>query len=237
MKIGDEELKSIYQAYLKSRNPTSRSGCPSFDDILDLIDREPSKRRKEGLIVHLSQCAPCAEEFDFLREIRKQESLLAHEIERLSRERTAKPRSKVSLFGMRFVWRYAPILIGICLVFGIYQLARYFSPGADFTGIGQRGAQTASIKLIKPKRMSTPPYLWVFRWEDAIDAEAYWLEIFDEGLFPIINVPGIKVREFRLPEPLAKKIPSTGRWSWMVTVQTRNGVRVSSPLQPFSMGD
>lgn len=237
MKIGDEELKSIYQAYLKSRNPQSRSGCPSFEDILGLIDRKPSRRRKEGLIVHISHCAPCAEEFDFLRAIRKQESLLVHEIERLSRERTAKPRSKVSFFGMRFVWRYAPILIGICLVFGIYKLTRNLSPGADLTGIGQRGAQTASIKLIKPKRMSTPPYLWVFRWEDAIDAEAYRLEIFDEGLFPIINVPGLKVREFRLPEPLAKKIPSTGRWSWMVTTQTRNGVRISSPLQPFSLGD
>ncbi len=237
MKIDDEGLKSLYQAFLKSRTPSSRTDCPSFEDILDLIDEEPERRRREDLIVHISQCALCAEEFDFLRAIRKQESLLVRGIERLSADTSAIPKPKIGSFAMRLIWRYATVLVGICLAFGLLKLARDHVPGTRPSGIGQRGAEAASIKLIKPKRMAAPPNLLTFRWEASFDVDVFQLEIFDEALFPVVSVPDLKVREYRLPEFFARQIPRRGSWSWMVTALTRNGVRISSPLQRFSRDD
>jgi hypothetical protein len=234
MKIDDEALKSFYHSYLENHKPDSRNGCPSFEEILGLIDNDVGRRRRESLIAHIFQCASCAEEFDILRQIRKQEAELVLGIEELSPSESVRPGRRARFFKMGFIWRYATILAGICLVFGLFSFIRNRGESVRPGEAGQRGGISAAITLLPPKRSAAPPHLWMFRWEASFPAESYQLDILDAALFPLVSVPNLKAKEYRLSEPLARKVPRDGRWFWMITALTSEGIKICSPLQRIS---
>jgi hypothetical protein len=241
MEMDDDRLKSIFQAYLEAKRPSSREGCPAPESMLRLLRSNAPRREAAATIDHVSACGACAAEFQVLLEVLRQEKAFVRDVEKLIRNSAGSdPREGVfqrALARLREVRISSPrpsrrlALLGaglavVCLVVVSSFLLR--------TPETFRSSSPARFELLQPVdsslRLSQP----VFRWKPVKDSGYYILELFDETLLPVWKSEATSQPELVLPLPLARGLSVNRPYFWMVTAHFPDGETIASALEKFT---
>lgn len=237
MKIDDDLLKGIYRDYLNTRIPSTRRNCPAFDDLIHLVDQEKTVRSKDDLLEHIFSCRPCADEFNFLREIRSQESILVDGIRRIKETPSISSRSMKRILSYTGIWKYAAMLIGLLVIFSITRYQNEPASTASFrSGPGHR-INNILVVLLEPQKSEVTPFTWTLRWADSTNSLSYKLEIYDEALFPVHTVTDLKECNYTLPESFASTYVQNGSWFWSITTRLPSGEEIATSLHRFELLD
>lgn len=237
MKIDDELLKKAYDEYLNTRIPSSRQNCPDFDALTRLSDQYKLGCFKEDIIEHIFRCRPCADEFMFIKEVRRQQSILIDGIQQITEAAPPKSTLKMRTFNFYGMWKPATIGIGILFVFLFIWYRGFRSTTVSFRSAIAEEEHGVPIRLFKPLRSQNAPFRLILRWTDTRPNSFYKLEIFDEALFPTLSVTNLRKHEFIIPEALARRMIQGGSWFWAITSYSSNGKEFSSSLHRIRLDD
>ncbi len=241
MEMDDDRLKSIFQAYLETKRPSSREDCPAPESLLRLLRSNAPRREAARTIDHISACGACAAEFQVLLEVLRQEKAFVLDVEKLIREsagngstegvlvralaRLREVRSAVA----RPSHRLALVGAGLAIVCLVVVSSFIFRTPDTF-----RSSSPARVELLQPVdsnlRLSQP----VFRWKPVKDSGYYILELFDETLLPVWKSESTAQSELVLPLPLARGLRVSRSYFWMVTAHFPDGETIASALEKFT---
>jgi hypothetical protein len=231
MRIDSDNLKALYQAYVRSKTPSSTKGCPSPKKMIRLLRSKSSDKEATEIVDHISRCSSCFCEFEFLLEVLRKEKDFIQEVEQMFPGReTCQGRkgNRQKIFGLRMDWRTAFFLASFVLVgFLIAKLVIFRTPEKYRTG------SLARVELLQPVEQTISKSSLVFKWEDVRDSEYYVLELFDQALSPIWKSEKIAKNSAVLPEELAKTLEINRSYFWMVTASITHGEKITSRLVEF----
>jgi len=235
MKIDNEGLQRIYQAYVAGKGRESRESCPSPDCLRRSFDSISSQAEKDAIVDHLSQCHSCAQEFDFLRQLSDRERELAKTLENIrgSQHRGRFILRKVlSAVFPRFEKRYAIVLLlGIGMIAGVLMLRH---------GLGHnngRGKTPPPLWLIQPLGRVPGASPLIFKWEPLPEPATYVIDLYDEALNQIWEGPKLMVSASALPASAMRTLARNKTYYWTVTAYDQNGNKRESELRPFFLAD
>ena len=242
MKIDSANLKALYQAYVRSKTPSSLKGCPSPKKMIRLLRSKSSAKEATEIVDHISRCSFCFYEFEFLLEVLRREKDFIQEVEQIlpSREtREGQKGNRQTIFGSRmgrrsffsrFSWRTAFFLAGFVLVgFFVSKFVIFRAPEKYRTG------SLARVELLQPVEEKISKSSLVFKWEDVKNSEYYILELFDQALSPVWKSEKIARDSAVLPEELARSLDISRSYFWMVTAHLSNGETIASRLEEFAL--
>lgn len=246
MKINHKDLQRLYKDFIRENIPGSRKSCPPLKEIIDSFKSELSEKRKTKIVDHTTHCCYCAQEFEFILQILRDELNLNEEIGKLLRAGEARtvterkdgktdnyPKKKKKLFFPILSWKYASLLIGVVIV--IYAFFLIFHNIEEDRE--KRGEKLGQINLIEPINAKYSKSLLVFKWSEFEDSEYYLLEIFDETLYPIWKSDIIFKNDYSLPNETAKKLTKNRTYFWMITAFSSDGEKIESGIEKFTLID
>jgi hypothetical protein len=235
MTIDDKDLRGLYQSHVAEESPMTREDCPSIDQLLKSFGADCSRETKDGIVDHISHCALCAKEFDFIRRLRTQEKALTEDLEKMQAASEAKARNDEKArrpFFRRLAWKYAPILaVVIAIIGGVI----FFRQGRDMRT--ERGKQLLPLSLIQPLGRTTESLPLVFKWQGIKSGEFYTVEIYDESLKLIWESPKAAAIELALPPPVQTQLILSKTYFWSVTAFGRGAKVGESEVRPFYIAD
>jgi len=232
MKIKHNSLKKLYKNYLEDRSHGSRDRCPSPQDFIVYLRDECSKKQKNQIIDHITQCPECLEELNFALKTIREEKKLMSDLKDLIPENKQNNKNKFypQLISFRPVWIYALIIItGVVL---ISYLVRNNSEQEKY-----RGNEAQSLKLISPTHKNEQKTQMGFEWEDVHDSDYFILEIFDESLYPVWTSDKIKENHATLSDEITAMLIKEKPYYWMVTAFLSDGKTIESQLQEFYISE
>lgn len=155
-------------------NKDSRIGptgkCPSTRELVKSFSPKASKRAKDRIIDHISECEECRDAFSILKDIVEQDA---------QKERRETDGDLLRNF-VGFPFRYATLAAGLLLIASsVIFLVRH----GDVPRTGRNARVVFSLTY--PRSSHPISKTLVFRWEAHSAADRYVLEVFDEGLLPI----------------------------------------------------
>lgn len=220
MTITDEELKRLYQAFVKHQAPGGRDHCPQPDKLVSLASSEACLSDKMELIDHITNCSSCAEEFMYLRGVKKDTDRLVKQLER--------PRAHYpSLY-----FKYALILLGIGLSLASFLLLTKWkdSPGTLRT-------QRSAVVLRAPISTHPSSALLLFQWQRFPNADHYVLELYDDDLLPFWTSERLTDTRLIAPNDVVDRFMPGKSFFWMVTAYHQNEKIGESELVVFRIID
>ena len=244
MKIKHKELQKLYKAYITENTPESRKNCPHPKEIINFFKSKTSEKQKTKIIDHIANCYSCAQEFEFILQIRRDERKLIEEIGKLLqskenisaiKKRAGKTvsyiREKRISFFPKLSWKYAFLLVGIFIIISAIIIFLK-SEKQEY-----RGENLEQINLIEPIKGKYSKSLLVFKWNAFKDSDYYILELFDETLFPVWKSNKIFKNHAVLPSETGKKLNENKTYFWMVTVFLPDGRKIESKIEEFTLTD
>jgi len=250
MNINDKDLQRLYKAYVMDKIPSSRKDCPSLKRIIDIFSPNSSQKQKTKIIEHITHCAHCAQEFDFILQIFRRELSLTNRIDHLlatekeiisvnkeSDPIHSPPKKEQRLFFPRLLWKFAASLIAVVLIIFSLFLLSIKNPFQFFAKKEDRGKNISLIHLIEPVDKKFSKSSLVFKWSEFKNAKYYKLELFDETLLRIWESPKIYNIQCTPPYEIAKKLTAKKSYFWMVTGFSPEGKQVESKLEEFYLSD
>ncbi len=237
MKITHKDLCAFYQSYISGRLPPSRDNCPAMPDLIEFFSPKSSRKFKTRIIDHITQCAPCAREFDLILTIKRSAGEMDREIMRLLGADNKPQESSVRrLKKMAFshpIWKYAALAIGIVsLSLSVLTLLNT-NPEFFIEGQNGRGDLETDVRLVKPVNDKFERSHLVFTWKVHKGANSYALDLFDESLRIIWKSPNLRETQYHLPPDIIQKLEPFHTYFWMITVTMQNGTNIESPLANF----
>jgi hypothetical protein len=242
MKINNDDLRHIYQAYIRDRIPASRDACPSAEHIQASFMPSASRRKKAKIIRHISGCADCAQEFQFFLRLFREEQGLINGIDRLSpgADRNAVAGKKLHnslisswprVFSLHLSWKSVLVRLSASILIAVAILATnkiFISRKTD-----ERGKLSNQVHLLEPvhKKVALAPL--VFKWKGIRNAHSFMLEIFDGTLLPLWKSPRIIETSYQLPSEISQKLQPNKTYFWMITAFRADGAAVESSLEDF----
>jgi hypothetical protein len=225
MGMSDGEFRRIYRSYVAGKIRTSRRECPPIKDVREAFEGKTRRAAKDRIVDHVSDCAYCAQEFEFIRAVRARERELDAGIRVIARL-----RSPHALFLSRPLWNYA---------MGMAMIAVFISSAILFRGNRPQGKwRNRSVALpeaLTPSgHIDTPPRL-VFRWEPVIGATSYIVEIYDETLQLIWESPQVTTSAALLPKPIKDAFTGDKNYYWSVSALDSEGRIGESRFEVFSV--
>jgi hypothetical protein len=222
MKVNEHDLRRLYQEHIKAQVPLSRQRCPSFDRLARFFEGRLSKRAKRVVIDHVTLCAPCYQEFNFLSQVSRYEDSLAQQI---SGAHPA-PRRGVSL--LSFVYHQVAALVILGLLLSVAFIFWRGTPRSE-----ERGKPPSLLTLVQPAGRSALVVPFNFRWKDNISAREYVVELFDDSLRSLWKSDRVAGTSASLsPEKLRILVPGH-TYFWMVTAYSAGATVAESDLQEF----
>lgn len=222
MTLRDDDLKRLYRSYVARRSRPDRKACPSWKELSDFFENRTRRKKKLKIVDHVTSCSACAEEFEFLRQVRQ---LGKHIAQVAERQRPPSPSGRV---GVSILWRYSSVAAGVMLALASLAIIiqRWSNPGMT------RAAPSAVILTI-PNQTHPASFPLTFEWKKFQGAEVYILELFDEALLPVWKSSETELTHLALPEGIGIRLPLNRRYFWMITAY-RGGERTAeSALVPF----
>jgi hypothetical protein len=232
MKIKHNSLKKLYKGYLEDQFLGSRDKCPSPQDFIAHLRDACSKKKKNQIIDHVTQCPECLEELKFvLKTIREEEKFIS-DLKDLIPENKQSKKNKYypQLISFRPLWIYGLIIISGAVL--ISHLVRNISQQEKY-----RGNVARSVTLISPTHKTEQKTQMGFKWEDVQESDYFILEIFDESLYPVWTSDKIKENYARLSEEITGILIKDKIYYWMVTAFLSDGKTIESRLQEFFISD
>jgi hypothetical protein len=242
MEMDDERLKSAFQAYLETKRPPSRDGCPPPESLLRLLRSNAPRREAARTIEHVSACGACAAEFQVLLEVLRQEKAFVRDVEKFIMDsagshrrgaifqRTLDRLRGLKIFPARPSPRLAALAAGLAVVCLVVVSTFLLRTSETF-----RSSSLARVELLQPVdsslRLSQP----VFKWEAVKDSEYYILELFDKTLLPVWKSEAVSRPGLVLSPSLARGLRVNDSYFWMVTAHFPDGETIASSLQKFTL--
>jgi hypothetical protein len=239
MNINHKDLCALYQSFVSERLPESREFCPSLNDLVKFFKPRTTRRFKTRIIDHITRCAPCAQEFDLILEIKRGSEEMDREIamwlgsKALSRGFSDLPRMVL----LHRFWRYAAILVGtVSLSLAVLTVVNKNSVVLfkQYTG---RGHIEADIRLIEPINTKVERSHLLFRWKEYDGADSYAVELFDESLRLIWESPKLEEPKYVPPLEMIQKLAPAHTYFWMITINMKNRSVLESELAYFVVAD
>ena len=242
MKINSDELKTHYQAYVDSRKPNSRDGCPSGKKLLGLLRSRLSEKEGTRIVDHISACSYCAREFKFMAEILRNEAELLQDIGQfLPRKISDEDQNKAKeLFpGSRKIrrlafshlsWKTAVLVSCFVIIGAIISVLLMLPSREEF-----RTDYLLKVELFQPVGESIYKSPLVFKWKKVRNSEYYVLELFDKALLPIWKSEKISTNYVVLPSKIFEKLEIGSSFFWVITAHFSNGEKARSRLEEFSL--
>jgi hypothetical protein len=206
-------------------------------DLIEFFKLKSSRKLKTKIIDHITQCAPCAREFDLILTIKRSAGEMDREIMRLfgadnkSQESSVRRLKKMAF--SRPIWKYAALAIGIVsLSLSVLTLLKT-NPDSFIQGQNGRGDLETDVRLVEPVNDEFKKSHLVFTWTDRKGANSYSLELYDESLRLIWKSPNVRETQYHLPPDISQKLEPFHTYFWMITVAMQNGTIIESPLAHF----
>ncbi len=212
MKIENDDLKKIYQAYVSSKIPGNRNKCPSPMALFNSFSSSTSLRNKRKVIGHITGCSFCREEFELFLELQKYQASSTTVINETSSTASIPDKLCAVNFGRRFMWRYAYFLLGL-----LFILSAYYLNVQQNSLIEIKRTSEQRILLITPSQVHTFPEPLIFRWQEESVSQYYILELFDNSLLPVWTSQKILDVQTQLPDEILSRLQSGNYYFWMIT--------------------
>ena len=227
MKINDKDLQRIYQSYVEKHKMESGKDCPTSEIILDAFDSSSSRKIKDAVVDHVSRCAPCAREFQIVRDILNQERGLVNDPDVIGTGNDDARQFPSPAF-FRYFRKFAPALVlAGAVIFGII----HFVPLSRFNeGRGRPVSLPNQIQPLGNVSLSTP---LIFKWNGLSEQAFYVLEIYDEALELIWESPKLSSQKLTLPMDIQNILSPGKRYFWTVSAFAQSGKKGDSGFQSF----
>ncbi len=221
----DIEIGRLYRSYVSAKIRTSRKDCPPMKDLREAFEGKTRRAAKDKIVDHISDCAYCAQEFEFIRVVRAKERELDAGIREIARN-----RRPPALFLSRPLLNYA---------FGMAMLAIVASGVLVFKKDGARDegrSHSATIPeaLAPSGHLGAPPRL-IFRWKPVARAVSYVIEVYDESLQLIWESPPVTTTAALLPGPIKEELSGDTNYYWTVSALDSEGKMGGSRFEVFSV--
>jgi hypothetical protein len=219
MKLNNDNLNKLYQAYVSSKTPDNRNKCPSPMDLFTSFSSTTTLQNKKNIIDHITACSYCREEFELLLELKKWQ---------LASGASSPDKLGAVRFGRPFMWRYACFLFGLVLM-----LSAYYLNVKQFVFIEGTRTSEQRILLIAPTQVHTFPKQLIFRWQEESDSQYYILDLFDNSLLPVWTSQQILDVQIQLPDEILSRLQSGNYYFWMITAFSSTHKISESELRRF----
>lgn len=242
MKMKNKELIKSYKAYIMENVPLSRESCPPCEDIISFFKPKTSEKQRSRIIDHITKCFFCAQEFEFILQIQREEEKL---IEGIGKSLQSKENiefikkgagknsnhssKRPKLFFPRLSWKYALPLLLVAVIISTLLV---------FQNLGKReyrGPDLIKVRLIEPINGKYSKSLLVFRWNEFKNSEYYILELYDEALYQIWKSDKIIKNKIILPPEVTKSLDTNKTYFWMVTAFLPDGKKIESEIEEFTL--
>lgn len=226
MKAEDRDLREVFRVYVDSSASGDRRSCPSLEALAASFEPWASTRKKRRIIDHLSECPACREEFRLYFDLQKTpvDALPSPSTSQVAG--TTKARRSPALA----LWRYAAILMGVCLIFSaIVLLIR----NTDVSEVERAG--TTGVALLYPTTSHIGSEELIFRWEAFTPSQYYIVELFNEALLPVWTSTPIKDVQVRPPSDKSLDMSTGTVYFWMVTAYSKADKTGESRLARFEV--
>jgi hypothetical protein len=242
MRIDDNKLKIIYQAYIESKKPFSRRDCPSPKKLMNLLRSKSSEKQAKKIIDHISSCNDCARKFKFLLQGLRDKNTLIQNIGQLHFSKKSNNDQQNDTQGIigseienqpfftRFSRGSAFILAGFVVVVIIVSMLVILRTPEKY-----RTESLLKVKLLQPVDEKISKSSLVFKWKEIRNAEYYTLKLFDEILLPIWESENILNNYIVLPKEAVKKLEAGSSYFWMITAHITNRENIMSALEEFTV--
>ena len=205
----DARLRQAYDELLAARKPADRAGCPTPEELLQLVEREGDESARMATLDHVLGCAWCRPELDALRASADAASAVTPESSRANR-----PSLGVS-------FRTLAMAAGIIVVAGVGLLARERGQPDSGTLRGSASAMT----LATPERHANGDV--VLRWSRPSDAVRYRVELFTTSGATVVETVVTDTSYVVRHDSAGGE---HGPLEWMVTAIRADGAERASPV-------
>lgn len=222
----DSEVRRIYRSYVAGKIRASRRECPPMKDLREAFEGRTRRAAKDRIVDHVSDCAYCAQEFEFIRTIRARERELDTRIREIARLRRSP-----ALFLSRPLWNYAAgaAVIAAIVISGVF----IFKPGRP--AVEWRSRSVAIPEGLAPSgHIEASPRL-IFRWKPVAGAASYIIEIYDESLQIIWESPPVTTSAALLPASIKEALSGEKNYYWAVSALDSAGKIGESGFEVFSI--
>ena len=227
MKTNEAELKKAFRTYIRSSPKAPTGHCPSSEAIWRSFSGKASRKHKAQIVDHITTCMDCHKEFEAFLEIFRAEEKLARDVQ---------PQFHISPspISNQAFWRYAAALFTIIVVVSAAVFTvKWLSPRQPT----ERGRLSGQLHLLTPDQELSFQKPLVFKWEPAPDTEYYVIEIFDESLLPFWSSGPLAVTQCELPSLVKDKMVKGGSYFWMLSATQKDGRKMESSVERFTLLD
>ncbi len=225
MDMSDSELRRIYRSYVSGRTRVSGRGCPRIDDLREAFEDTTTRAAKNKIVDHISSCSNCAQEFEFIKDVRDKEKEVAAGIWALTKNR----RPPLPIFS-RPLWNFALGMLMIAIV--ISGIIMFRHDGAQNEG---RNRSTTIPEALAPSgHVKALPFL-IFRWKPVIRAVSYVVEVYNESLEAVWESPPVSTTSMTLPGPIRETLSGDKKYYWLVQALDSEGKIGESRFEAFSV--
>jgi hypothetical protein len=224
MEMNDLKVRRIYMAYVSSKVRASRTECPPVRELREAFEAKTRRRAKNRVVDHISKCAHCAEEFQFIHGMRTRERELAEEIRGIARNGRS-----FEIAHPLPIWSYTAVLGVIAiLIAGVFTLKR---PHLNDAG---RNKPVLIPEVLAPSgHIEIDPQL-LFKWRPVKGAASYVIEIYDASLRFIWESPPIATTAAILPAQLWELLAAETDYFWSISAYDSEGKIGESRFEVFS---
>lgn len=230
MKIDIDGLKASFRDSVREKAPSSFKDCPSPQKIVRLMRSGSSDKEATEIIDHITRCRSCFSEFEFVRDVVRQEKEILPEFGRLFLSMAKGPAQRKEpgwrAFMPRLRWAAALFLVGVIIMAAITLKPGLFRPSEKY-----RSLPRAGVELTEPAGEKVIRSRLAFKWERVQNSRHYIVELFDQALAPVWRSDAITEESAAPPREVADSLEAGRPYFWMATAVLADGERVSSPLE------
>lgn len=230
MILKDEDLRRLYRSYVSKRADADRKRCPSIEDLCGFFESRTRTSKKLKIVDHVTNCAACAEEFEFLRELQQYQDQITQGAREIRAEESPFAPSTSARNGIVSFGQYASVAVGV-----LFVVASLVITIQEWSRSGDVRAAPSSMLLVQPNQRNPGSRPLVFKWREYKGAEVYVLELFDEALLPVWKSPGTSTPYLTLPEDVRERLPANKPYFWMVTAYRGGDKLAESELLRFML--
>jgi hypothetical protein len=230
MQLRNDDLKRLYRTFVSTHHPDNRQECPSWEQLLSFFEARARPTEKLKIVDHMTSCSACAQEFEFLLDLRRFQERIGAQIQGVPAKKSFFHSFPASVKRTHLFWRFASALVGLILV-SVSLITIIQNGGRE---AGTRAART-SVMLLEPIRGQSATLPLTFKWEGWGGAESYVLELYDEALSSIWESPRTPQAHLVLPPEAERQLKPGGHYFWMITAYRHNEKIAESKLYEFTV--
>lgn len=205
---GLERLRRCFASLADEAAPGA--ACPDPERLWSAAGGERPPAEARLLVLHTSECPPCAEAWRLAREIRADAGV--------RRPHVARSRWWVGTLSL------AAGLAAVVLA-GVVVLREGRGPAAPRYRDQDRIALRAEVDEDRP----LPRTAFVLRWSSIGEGARYDLRVATAGLAVVYSARGLTATAHQVPADALAGLPSGARLLWQVEVAAPDGTRTTSP--------